>query len=562
MRSGKNTRHVGAASAAITIASRSRLKPLLLAWLVLAAPSLANVPDPAAPRPSAASMAETEVPGAPVKLDDRKLFDVRGSSSVPAEERAGRISARLEKVASDRQIEPDAITVVTTPYGEQIQAGDTQIMTVLPADGDFEGLDQRTLAQSHLSRIRDSVVTYRNERTPERLLRGALVSLLATVLFVVLFRLFSFGYGRAEALLERRYRPHLDSLPLQSGNGTDTSLWRTIRASARATHWVLRLAIAFVCLQVVLSQFPWTRWAGDGLASLLFGPLEGLGHDFVEYLPKLFFLIVLTAVARAALRLFRLYFDALDRKSAALPNFDAEWAMPTYKIVRVAVIALALIMAYPYLPGAGTEALQGVSVFAGLMLSLGASSAVSGVISGYINTFGRVFKVGDLIEVGAVRGVVTQVRLLTTRVRTIRNEEVTIPNSTITSNHVINFSALARERGLVLQTEVGIGYEVPWRQVHAMLLEAAARTADLLADPAPFIIQRKLGDFAIVYQLNVHKGSADGLMLAYSGLHQNILDVFNEQGVQIMTPAYEGDPPEPKVVPKDQVLAPPAKPRL
>ena len=178
----------------------------------------------------------------------------------------------------------------------------------------------------------------------------------------------------------------------------------------------------------------------------------------------------------------------------------------------------------------------------------------------YFNIFGRVFQVGDVIQVGEVRGVVTQIRLLTTRIRTIKNEEVTLPNSLIVSNHLVNYSALATTRGLILHTEVGIGYEVPWRQVHAMLEEAARRTPDISREPAPFILQRVLGDFAVVYQLNVYTSTALGMAGTYSLLHQNILDVFNEHGVQIMTPAYEGDPQDLKIVPPNKWYDPPAKP--
>ena len=269
---------------------------------------------------------------------------------------------------------------------------------------------------------------------------------------------------------------------------------------------------------------------------------------------------MLFLVARFGLRMLRLYFGALERGTVSLPGFEREWSIATYKIVRVLVIGIVLVMAYPYLPGAGSEALQGLSVFAGLVLSLGASSSVSNVISGYITTFGKVLRVGDMIKVGEVTGTVSQIRLLTIRLRTIRNEEVTIPNGTLLNSNVINYSALSREHGLVLQTEVGIGYEVPWRQVHAMLLEATARTPGLMTEPAPFVLQRQLGDFAVVYQLNVYKAEAKALVRAYSDLHQNILDVFNEYGVQIMTPAYEGDPETPKVVPRDQWFEAPAKP--
>jgi small-conductance mechanosensitive channel len=268
--------------------------------------------------------------------------------------------------------------------------------------------------------------------------------------------------------------------------------------------------------------------------------------------------VVLAFVTRFGLRLLRLYFDALERGTVQLLHFEREWALPIYKIMRTLVLGVALVMAYPYLPGSGSEALRGLSVFTGLLLSLGASSSVANLISGYLATFGRVFRIGDLIQIGEVRGVVTQVRLLTTRVRTIRNEEVTIPNATVMSSSITNFSALSRERGLILQTEVGIGYEVPWRQVHAMLLEAAKRTPGLQADPAPFVWQRSLGDFAVTYQLSVYKSEAEGLLATYSALHQNILDVFNEYGVQIMTPAYEGDPEKPKVVPKEEWFTQPA----
>jgi small-conductance mechanosensitive channel len=185
---------------------------------------------------------------------------------------------------------------------------------------------------------------------------------------------------------------------------------------------------------------------------------------------------------------------------------------------------------------------------------------VSNVLAGYLNTFGRVFRVGDVIQIGEVRGQVTQIRLLTTRVRTPKNEEVTLPNSVLLGNHVVNYSTLAQSDGLILHTEVGIGYETPWRQVHAMLEEAARRTPELRREPAPFILQRKLADFAVVYELNAHASSASGMLQAYSRLHQNILDVFNEHGVQIMTPAYESDPEQPKIVPKEQWFAAPAKP--
>jgi len=241
-----------------------------------------------------------------------------------------------------------------------------------------------------------------------------------------------------------------------------------------------------------------------------------------------------------------------------IPDLPTE--LRTYKLVRVMVIVLSLVVAYPYIPGSSSEAFKGISLFIGLVFSLGSSYAICNIIAGYMMTYRRAFKVGDRVKIGSVMGDVTEMRLQVTHLRTVKNEAVIIPNSQILNHEVINYSAHTRAAGLILHTTVGIGYETPWRQVEAMLLEAAARTPGLLKEPAPFVRMQSLGDFAVNYEINAHCDDAQAMGLRYTELHANILDLFNEYGVQIMTPAYEGDTPEPKVVPKDQWYAAPAKP--
>jgi len=504
---------------------------------------------------------EAEIRTAQVRFDDRTLFRVRGVSSFPAAERAAAIAARITAVARDPAVGPDAIVVAPAAVGLEIRAGETVLMGLLPADAALESVRLDVLAEAHRQRIRNAITQYRAEREPAKLLRGVVLCLLATGVFVTLALVIGRLFRKGVAVLERRVRAHIEGLPrgaFQFVQGKQ--LWEAVTATVRGGRWIVVLILVYLWLQFVLSQFPWTRSLAEELLSLLVGPLQQMGAGFIDFVPDLLFLIVLALVTRYSLRLIKLYFSALERGTATLAGFDPEWALPAYKIIRTLVIGLALVMAYPYLPGSGTDALKGISVFAGLMLSLGAAGAVSNVIAGYFNTFGRVFRVGDLIQVGEVRGEVTQVRLLTTRVRTLKNEEITIPNSTIITTHVVNYSALAQSQGLILHTEVGIGYEVPWRQVHAMLEEAARRTPDTLREPPPFILQPRLTDFAVVYELNVYSGTAKGIAGIYSNLHQNILDVFNEHGVQIMTPAYEGDPEIPKVVPKEKWFSAPAKP--
>ncbi len=533
-----------------------------VALILLAAPAgpgaiAAEAGAPFAPDATDAH-GDADLSGAPVRADHRVLFLVRGSASISAASRATAIEERIDQAFNDPAVTPESIRINSTPLAEDIMAGETRIMRVLPIDGEFEAVPYRTVALFHANRLRDALITYREERSPERLARGLGVSLAATGLLILMGWLVLVVFRRLDGLL-LRVRP-ASPVTAESVSGADSDL-RLLRPDLRVLHvlrWLVLLVLLFLWLRAVLAQYPSTHWLSDNLGRFVMDALRSISTGVVDYLPKLVFLLMLFVFTRYALRLLRYYFSTVERGSTKLPNFEPEWSSPTYKLVRAGVLGVALVMSYPYLPGAGTDALRGVSLFVGLLISLGASTAVSGVIAGYINTFGRVFKVGDVIKVGEVLGVVRQVRMLTTKIRTVRNEEVTIPNATITNTSLINYSALVREGGLILQIEVSVGYGAAWRQVHAMLLEAASRTPELLAAPPPFVLQRELGTFAITYLLNVYTARPDHMIMTRSILHQHILDLFNEHGVQIMTPAYEGDPREPKVVPKEQWFAPPA----
>lgn len=229
-------------------------------------------------------------------------------------------------------------------------------------------------------------------------------------------------------------------------------------------------------------------------------------------------------------------------------------------MIRLLVVAFALVVAYPYIPGSGSEAFKGITILLGVLFSLGSPSVLGNLVAGQSLAFRRAFRVGDRIRVGEHIGDVAQIRLLTTYLRSPKNEELVIPNALILNSEVVNYSALMKDPGLILHTTVRIGYGTPWRQVEAMLLEAAARTRGILRQPDPFVLQKSLGEFGVEYEINVYADTARAMPRLYSALHSNILDVFNEYGVQIMVPAYEGDPEEPKVVPRANWFAAPAPP--
>ena len=315
---------------------------------------------------------------------------------------------------------------------------------------------------------------------------------------------------------------------------------------------VITVILVAFFLNYILGLFPWTYGVAAYTLKLFLDPIISMGQGILHFLPSLAFLIVIYLVARYLLRLIKLLFKGIQQGGIVIKNFDPDWAMPTFKILRILVITFAVIIAYPYIPGSDSNAFKGVTVFMGLLLSLGSSSLISNVIAGYSMTYRRAFRKGDRIKVNDNDGFVEDQKLLVTRLRSIKNEEIVIPNSLLLNSSIVNYNARAKEQGLILNSTVGIGYETSWRQVDAMLKLAATRTEGLLKEPPPFVLKKSLGDFAVIYEINAYCEDVSTMHIIYSILHENILDVFNENNVQIMTPAYERDPATAKVVPKDQ----------
>jgi len=511
--------------------------------------------------PAGSGVSPAALRTAPVELDGKVLFSVRGVSAYPAETRAAAISERIRQVAANPKFDPAELRAVEVNGRTEIRADDELVVSVVDADARLEGVARDELAVVYLGVLRGAIRQYREARTTDKLLYGAARAAVSTVLLLAVLFLLRWLFRRLDGAIVGRFRRRIDALEARSFEIVRAERIRAlIRGGVRALKVFFVLSAVYVYLQHTLALFPWTRLASMHLASWIINPLRTMWLAFVADIPDLIFLVVLALVVRYGLRLLRLFFDGIGRGAIRFEGFDAEWAAPTYKIVRVAVIAFALVVAYPYIPGSGSEAFKGVSLFVGVVFSLGSSSVMSNMIAGLAMTYRRTFKVGDRVRIGEVMGDVTAVRLQVTHLRTPKNEEVVVPNSRILNAEVTNYSTLARTDGLILHTTVGIGYEVPWRQVEAMLLLAAERTSLVVQEPRPFVLQRSLGDFAVSYELNAYCRDPGSMWQAYSELHRNIQDVFNTHGVQIMTPNYVADTPEPKVVPRDQWYAAPAKP--
>jgi small-conductance mechanosensitive channel len=536
----------------------------VLCWIpvaLLGAAALLWIPVTARAAGEAADdLRETKIVTAPVTLDGELLFRVRGVPALPAEERSRLIAERIAAVAEDPGVTSDSLRIVETEGRSDILAGEHLIASIVDADAVVEDVKRPTLAMANLHRIQGAIAAYRRDRRPE-MLKGAtvrsvaaLVGLLAGTLLVV------FLWRRARRWIEDRIERRLKSITFQSLELVQAERIRsTLHGALGALATVAVLGLGLACLSYVLAQFPWTRHAGYVLARAPMAPLGRLGADLVGSLPDLVFVAVAIVVTRYALGLVLLFFGAVDRGTVKLGKFDPEWAWPTYRIVRLLILALVAAVAYPSIPGSNTEAFRGISIFLGVVFSLGASGVIGNIIAGYSMIYRRTFKVGDRVKIGDVVGDVTEMRLQVTHLRSPKNEEVIVPNSQILDKEVVNYSIFARDGQLILHATVGIGYETPWRQVEALLLLAAGRTEGLRREPPPFVLERGLGDFAVTYEVNAYCGDARAMARTYAGLYRNILDVFNEYGVQIMTPAYEGDPERPKIVEKQHWFEAPAR---
>jgi small-conductance mechanosensitive channel len=297
------------------------------------------------------------------------------------------------------------------------------------------------------------------------------------------------------------------------------------------------------------------------MREFMLAKVSSLALDMVSAVPSLFTVVLIFLIARFVIRLLRLFFAAVEQGTVEVPWLHRDTAQPTRRLVATLLWIFAAVMAYPYLPGSGTDAFKGASVFIGLVVSLGSSGLVNQVMSSFMITYSRSLRLGDFVRVGEVEGTVTYLGVLSTKVRTVRGEQITIPNAVVVGTTTTNYSRGGDvDGGIYTPTSLTIGYDTPWRQVQALLLLAAERTPGVRASPVPAVRQVELQDFYVKYTLLVSLEHAEQRAMIMSTLHSNILDLFNEYGVQIMSPNYENDPEGGmKVVPKDQWHAAPAR---
>ncbi|MEM9392805.1 MAG: mechanosensitive ion channel domain-containing protein [Pseudomonadota bacterium] len=519
--------------------------PMIFVVLCFAAPAGAQTP-PEAPDAVEAERVE-EVQVTPVVVDGNTLFSVRGFSSLPSEKRAETIEDRVIAVA-ESGAEQITITIEPSEFGLTV-FGNGRILTVATdADAELEQTDVELLAALHAEALEAAILAYRASRTNEARVDSAIVAVAWTVGFLLL----SFGFRR----LRKRLSGAAERFAAGRVTGVEAATRSLVRGKAvgrlagfavNIALWVFYIFAFYYYLSFVLLSFTETRPIAQILLTYVSEPLINILRGFVRYVPDLITLIIIAIVTRYLIRALRLFMDNIEAGSFDWPGFEPHWVGPTYNILRVMIILVAVVFSYPHIPGSESRAFQGLTILAGIMVSFGSNTVVSNMMAGLFVVYRRSTNIGDRIKVGDQVGDVVEIKLMETLLRSVKNEMISIPNAQLLNSEVTNYSRTIDGRGLLVHTTVGIGYEEPQEKVEAMLIEAALRTDRLKDSPAPFVLWTALSDYAINYQINAFTTRGMRLPLILSDLHRNIVDVFNENKVQIMTPSYENDPVEPKI---------------
>lgn len=503
-----------------------------VATFAIAAPKTTQQAPPAQDVP--------KLPAGQVMLDGKSLFTVQEKIlSLTPEDRASLISTRLAKLAQNPLFRPETITTVESETTTDISTGELIIMTVTEKDAEAAGKPRSELARYYAEIFRSAITESSNAYSIRSIVIGALYTLLATVVLVALLIVISRFFRKVVANIHSYKGTRIRTIRFQSLELLqEDRIEALLITTAKALRIVLVLLLLDIYIPLVFSFFPWTRGFSSKLTEYFLLPLQKIWAAVSDYLPNIFYIAIIVVLTHFANKFCQFFFTQIGKKTIIIPGFYPDWADASFKIVRFLIIAFAAVVAFPYLPGSDSPAFKGISVFLGVLFSLGSTSAIANVVAGVILTYMRAFSLGDRVKIADTVGDVVEKTLLVTRIRTIKNVDITIPNAMVLGSHIVNFSSSAKDYGLILHTSVTIGYDTPWRTIHELLIEAAKATDNILELPAPFVFQTSLDDFYVRYELNAYTEKPSIMAKIYSDLHQNIQEKFNEAGIEIMSPHY------------------------
>ncbi|MCM0334268.1 mechanosensitive ion channel family protein [Bacteroides fragilis] len=479
-------------------------------------------------------------PGVPVVVEGDTLFYLytkRGGYT--SLQRAEMIDAAITQLGKRFTLHPDSVYIESSDIVSDLMYGNKVIASFTDQDGLWEGRSREQLAADKRIVVVKKLKELKEEHSFWQLGKRILYFVLVLVGQYLLFRLTTWLFRKLKVRIQKLKNTKLKPISIQDYELLDTQ--RQVNLLIFLSN-LLRYVLVFLQLLITVPLlfviFPQTKGLADTIFSYIWNPVKDILVGIVDYIPNLFTIFIIWYAIKYLVRFVHYLSREIEAGRLKFGGFYPDWAMPTFHIIRFLLYAFMIAMIYPYLPGSRSGVFQGISVFVGLIVSLGSSTVIGNIIAGLVITYMRPFKLGDRIQLNDTTGNVIEKTPLVTRIRTPKNEVVTIPNSFIMSSHTVNYSSSAREYGLIIHSEVTIGYDAPWRQVHQLLIEAALNTPGVIDDPRPFVLETSLSDWYPVYQINAYIREADKLAQIYSDLHQNIQDRFNEAGVEIMSPHY------------------------
>ena len=479
-------------------------------------------------------------PGVPVVVEGDTLFYLytKRGGYTPLQ-RAEMIDAAIMQLGKRFTLHPDSVYIERSDIVTDLMYGNKVIASFTDQDGLWEGRSREQLATDKRKIVVQKLKELKEEHSLWQLGKRILYFVLVLAGQYLLFWLTGWLFRKLKVRIQKLKDTRLKPISIQNYELLDTQRQVNLLIFlSNLLRYVIMLLQLLITVPLLFAIFPQTKGLAYQIFSYIWNPIKNILVGIVDYIPNLFAILIICFAVKYLVRLVHYLSREVEAGRLKFGGFYPDWAMPTYHIIRFLLYAFMIAMIYPYLPGAKNGVFQGISVFVGLIISLGSSTVIGNVIAGLVITYMRPFKLGDRIQLNDTTGNVIEKTPLVTRIKTPKNEVVTIPNSFIMSSHTVNYSASAREYGLIIHSEVTIGYDVPWRQVHQLLIEAALNTPGVIDDPRPFVLETSLSDWYPVYQINAYIREADKLAQIYSDLHQNIQDRFNEAGIEIMSPHY------------------------
>jgi len=461
--------------------------------------------------------------------------DIGGFSAL---ERATAVNERIQQL-KELEYNSNLFSIKNDHDNTQVIYGSKVLLAISDQDAAVQQVDRKTLATSYMNTISEAYRIYKDETSLYSLLKNIGIALIIVIItfFTIKYALKLFRLISIKIYEQKNKR--IKGIKIRNYTLFDAKSQVNALINLNSIiKWIALLFIVYISIPLLFGVFPWTKDLGSTLFGYVLSPLKRILFSVIDYLPNLITIAVIIFVFRYVLRGIKYLKSEIELERLKLPGFYPDWASPTYQIIRVLVVAFMIVVIFPYLPGSDSPIFKGVSVFLGFLFTFGSAGSLSNLISGIILTYMRLYKIGDRIKIGNTVGDVVEKNILVTRIKTIKNEIVSVPNSTVMSSHTVNFTSEAERDGLIVHSTVTIGYDVPWNLVHEALIEAAQKTEFVLEDPKPFVLQTSLNDFYVSYEINAYTNHASRQALIYSELHAHIQDCCNAREIEIMSPHY------------------------